>query len=259
MSISLFKQHIRAIPHLDARWWSFAICGALPHPIIVSYAELVALPADEVPCAIACSAGRGLLGAGVWRGVRIASLLDQVQTAPMVQYATVHSADGYSASYSLDRFRSCWLVYGLNGAPLPPEHGYPVRLIAPGCAGYKMPKWALRADLTTAHHPGFWEGRGASLAGEPTPQITVDEARRQRHGSIRLSGMAYGGAADAHITISIDGGASMPTTMDAPRSDGVIGWHFEWTPPYAGDFLAELRWGAPDSLFSAIVRVQEEL
>jgi DMSO/TMAO reductase YedYZ molybdopterin-dependent catalytic subunit len=255
----LFVQHIRAIPTIDVRYWSFALSGMVRTPLILSYAELIALPARDYPCAIACTAGNGLYGAAQWRGVAVADLLSHIEIDPRVAYATAYSADGYSAHYPLSALQDAMLITHLDGTILPPEHGYPVRLMLHGRAGYKMPKWIMRIDLTAAPTDGFWESRGESSEGYSPAIAVVRGAQMQPDGVLLLSGEAN----TTSIQIRIDGGDWQPLdpTAITRQSAHHVEWRARWQAPYPGDFVIETRHHAPSQAgnpTSTIIRVPPE-
>jgi hypothetical protein len=254
MSKSFFVQHIRAVPQLNADHWSFCISDGIHIPLIMSYRELLALPAIAFEAAFACGAGGGLIGTAAWRGVRLSGLLERFDSRN--PYATAYSADGYSASYPLDVIERAYLVYEIDGAPLSPEHGFPARLIVPGCAGYKMPKWVQRIDLTAQHEPGFWEQRGASLHGAGQPDASLIGAIWQGDGLIRLHGMAINASgAEMALEIRFDGGAWLRVETGVSAENRAREWQYAWRPPYAGDFLVELRVDSGEPQLRTIVRV----
>jgi hypothetical protein len=253
-----FVQHIRAVPQLDADQWSFCISDGVHTPLILSYRELIDLPAEQFEAAFACSAGGGLIGSAVWRGAALSDLLQRFAPAP--PYAAAYSADGYSASYPFAVIERAYLVYEMDGAPLRPEHGFPARLIVPGCAGFKMPKWVQRIDLTAEHVPGFWEGRGAALDGAGHADANLLGAESLGGGLIRLHGMAISAAGDGTaLEIRFDGGEWHPVACRHSGGWSAFEWQYAWQPAYAGDFLIELRINASEPRHKVIVRVPAEV
>jgi hypothetical protein len=250
----LFKQHIRAIPSINSAYWSFAISGRVQRPLILSYADLLAYPAEDVPCALVCIGGSGLLGEALWRGVRLGSLLAEVEIAPDAHFASAHSADGYHAGCSLDLLRQAWLITHMDGAPLPPEHGFPARLLLPGHAGHHMPKWILRIDLANVPQPSFWQ----VAEDRPLVSVVLRRAEMRRDGIVRLSGHAYAPRTLIELAIQFDDGAPHPVETLPATAGGMIPWQFAWTPPYPGDF--HIRLSAPHARhYAAILRVPAEL
>jgi len=225
----LFVQHIRSIPTIDVRYWSFALSGMVRTPLILSYNELLAFPAEIYLSTIACVSGNGLFGTANWRGVRVDDLLHKLEIDPVVNYATAYSIDGYSATYTLDMLRRALLITHMNDAILPVEHGFPARLIIHGSAGYKMPKWVNRIDLTAEPVLGFWEQRGASLEGGIPAVVSLDSAQMQPDQTVVLRGEAN----SIFIQIRIDGGAwiALGAAEIVRKSSHLVKWQMSWIPP----------------------------
>jgi hypothetical protein len=245
---TLFQQRIGALPTIHADYWSFSIGGAVQHPLILSYTDVLALPHVEFTCALACAAHKPdsvpLIGQARWRGVPMQALLDEVTIVPEAQHAHITAADGFSSSLPLDLLAQTLLVTAMDGAPLPLEHGAPARLILPGHAGYKMPKWVQRISLSADPQPGFWEARGWSQTGA-APLIAYFSAPQHLQpvsGTVTLAGKAYAGSrAVTCVEISVDGGPWMPVEVAPSVPFCQTTWQIEWTPPGPGDYLLRVR------------------
>ncbi|MEO8397871.1 MAG: molybdopterin-dependent oxidoreductase, partial [Chloroflexota bacterium] len=218
----LYQQSIGSLPQIHLDHWSFAIIGGVRHPLILSYGDLLSFPTQTIRTAIACagvSQDRPLIGEAVWCGVPLQSLLDELDIASEMRFARIHAADGYTAVLPLDRLARTLIAYEMDGAALPPEHGYPARLIAPGLFGYKMPKWIERIELSATSDGGFWESRGFSLDGEASPKVAILSHDSNPNGSITLRGIAYSGIRPLRVLwVSINNNDPMPVpfTQDDP-------------------------------------------
>lgn len=241
----LFQQHIRTIPSLNPAYWSFAIIGRLRRPFILSFDDLRQFPAQSQRSVIACvatSSHRPLLGEALWRGVPMSALLAEIDLDPAARFARVHAADGYTTVLPLDALANTLLAYEMDGAPLPSEHGFPARLIAPGLHGYKMPKWVERIELTDTPDGGFWESRGWSLHGAADVKAAFLSHEHHTDGSLTLSGVAYSGAQPvASVSVSIDGGDWMPVSFTQDDPHALARWQVDWTPSGLGDYHARVR------------------
>lgn len=251
----LFQQYISTIPQINVSFWSFAITGAVRRPLILSFDDLRQFPTETLRCAIACagtSRSRPLIGEALWRGVPLRALLDEVTPNAGVQYARIHAADRYTTVLPREQLADTLLVYAMDDAPLPPAHGFPARLIAPGLHGYKMPKWIERIELTESPEGGFWEARGWSLDGVAGIRTAILNHEQADDGSITLSGIAYAGARRiASVRVSIDGGDSMPVPFIQDDPFALAHWQTEWTPPGIGDYRVEVCAYAVNLLKSA--------
>jgi DMSO/TMAO reductase YedYZ molybdopterin-dependent catalytic subunit len=215
----------------------------------LSFDDLREFPTRTRRCAIACagtSRDRPLIGEAVWRGVALSALLDELDTDSSARFARIHAADGYTTVLSLDALARSLVVYEMDGAPLPPEHGFPARLIAPGLYGYKMPKWIERVELTDTPDGGFWESRGWSLDGAAGARAAILSHSPNTDGSITLAGIAYGGGRRiASVRVNVDEGDWMPARFAQDDPFALAHWQTEWTPPDAphsvGDYRISVR------------------
>jgi len=138
---------------------------------------------------------------------------------------------------ALDRLAKTLLAFEMDGDPLPLEHGYPARLVAPGLFGYKMPKWIERIDLRESSDGGFWESRGFSLDGDAAVKVAILSHDKAANGMITLSGIASGGNKPLRsLWISIDNGDAMHVPFTQENPFALAHWQIDWTPPGIGDY-----------------------
>jgi DMSO/TMAO reductase YedYZ molybdopterin-dependent catalytic subunit len=144
------------------------------------------------------------------------------------------------------------LVWAMNGAPLPPQHGAPVRLVVPGWYGMAQVKWLTRIDVLTEPFTGFQNTTAYRLKvdidedGEPvtrilprsllTPPGWPDFMTRERYarpGPVTLTGRAWSGRAPVtQVEVSTDGGLTWaPAVLAPPDAEHPFTWRawtFEW-------------------------------
>lgn len=238
-----FHQHIRRIPPIHPAYWSFTIAGMGERPLILSYEEVLALPAVDVTCTLMCSGnGSPRTATATWRGVPIKTLLDRLNIP--AQHARFVSADGYSTGLPLDKLTNALLVYAINGEALSHEHGFPARLVVPGLYGYKMPKWITRMELTDTPAVGFWEARGWSADGaaQTTVAILSPHHREAVSGVVTIRGTAFAGEQDiSHIEVNIDNGPWMSVPFTPGARYCLTEWQIDWSPPAPGDYHIQVR------------------
>jgi DMSO/TMAO reductase YedYZ molybdopterin-dependent catalytic subunit len=261
-----FRQQIGQSVEIDPLYWSIRLHGLVQMPLALTLGELKALSATEVSCTIACdgiAARNSLIGHGLWRGVPIRDLLEQVGLLPQALYAYISAADGYTTSLPVDALAQAVLAYEFNGDVLPRDHGYPARLIAPGSYGYKMPKWIRHIEFTRSPPIGFWESRGAAMSGqvEPLAMIFRPHHLQSVRGKVSIGGIAFAGMRDiVAVEISIDDAAWMPVAFDPAQSFSWTPWQIEWNPPAPGDYSIQVRvntsMGTSDVLHSVVIRVE---
>ncbi|HXO06507.1 MAG TPA: sulfite oxidase-like oxidoreductase [Solirubrobacteraceae bacterium] len=153
-------------PHTPLPQWSFTVDGAVAEPASWTWEEFLELPAETVTTDIHCVTKWSKLDTA-WRGVRVQTLLDRIETA--AGYVTAWSDGGYTTNLRLDDVVDgrAWVAYMYDGEPLESEHGGPARLLVPHLYFWKSAKWARGLTLTDADEPGFWENYGYHNHGDP--------------------------------------------------------------------------------------------
>ncbi len=161
-------EQLRALPvfplpeHLpDTTAWRLTIDGAVRNPVQLDLQSIQALPNEVLDAPFRCEDGREVENLR-WRGVALARLLTDASPEPGARFVAVH-AGNFIAVLSLDdvRRQSALLAWELNGAPLPVEHGGPLRLVMPGAVCYESVKWVQRLELRTT--PGKATARYIAL------------------------------------------------------------------------------------------------
>jgi DMSO/TMAO reductase YedYZ molybdopterin-dependent catalytic subunit len=131
-----------------------------------SWPELLALPSETLTVDLHCVTKWSKLGTP-WRGVRVETLLEDVETA--ADFVLAHSYGGYTTNMPLEDLLDgqAWIVYEYDGAPVPAEHGGPARLLVPHLYLWKSAKWVRELQLLLQDEPGFWETAGYHNYGDP--------------------------------------------------------------------------------------------
>jgi hypothetical protein len=97
----------------------------------------------------------------------------------------------------------------MNGEPLTPEHGFPVRLLVPGIYGMKDVKWITRIEAVDTDIKGYWQRRGWDDRAEYKTMSRIDAPDSRVNGETTIAGMAFAGDRGvSKIEVSTDGGAS---------------------------------------------------
>ncbi len=106
-----------------------------------------------------------------WEGVSIDTLLGAAGFGDDIdeRFVVAFSDGGYTTNLPLADVTNgkAWVAFGYDGAPLPPEHGGPARLLVPHLYFWKSAKWVRGLRLTRADAPGFWEQLGYHNRGDP--------------------------------------------------------------------------------------------
>jgi len=155
-----------ATPRVDTETWEFTIRtdGGGVHSW--SWAEMMALPIENISTDIHCVTHWSRLGTN-WRGVSLDRLFDGVDTK--AEFVMAHSYGGYTTNIPLAELLGgrAWVAFEADGAPLAPAHGGPARLLVPGLYFWKSAKWVRGLTMQPTNDPGFWEQAGYNLHGDP--------------------------------------------------------------------------------------------
>jgi DMSO/TMAO reductase YedYZ molybdopterin-dependent catalytic subunit len=156
------------VPKTDLAKWSFRLFGLVAAERKLSWKELQALPRVKLLADIHCVTGWSMLDTN-WEGVPASELQRLVKIKPEARFALVHSADGYTANLSLSELFAPDVIFAFNleGRPLSPEYGYPLRLLVPRLYLWKSAKWATGVEFISENRRGYWEARGYHLHGDP--------------------------------------------------------------------------------------------
>jgi DMSO/TMAO reductase YedYZ molybdopterin-dependent catalytic subunit len=162
--------HVGDVPTFapDGSDWSLQIGGLVDAPRAFSWAELMALPANEIVTDIHCVTKWSKFDMA-WRGARVTDVLALAGVRADATHLIGHAEYGYTANVPLaDATRdNCLVAYGYDGTDIEPVHGGPVRLLIPHLYFWKSPKWLRGIELTTRDRPGFWEQNGYHMYGDP--------------------------------------------------------------------------------------------
>jgi DMSO/TMAO reductase YedYZ molybdopterin-dependent catalytic subunit len=255
-------------PTVDAASYRLRIGGFVDKPMELTLAQLTARRdrRDEA-VTLECSGNStrpqrmcGLLSNGVWTGVGLKSLLEECGVKPEAREVLFLGLDmerekkfqagnrEYEAPHGraihlLDALHpDTMLAFALNGQPIRPDQGYPVRLLVPGWYGMTQVKWLGRIELLDRRYEGQHQVRNyLSLRSIQTPdgpmwidtsisrnrlKSIVARVTRRRHDGqwmYRVAGPAWGGQTPiAKVEVQVDGGEWQPATLDARRAK--YGW-----------------------------------
>jgi DMSO/TMAO reductase YedYZ molybdopterin-dependent catalytic subunit len=246
----LYIQNYDRTPQVDASAWRLHVHGLVDHEATLSLDDIRAFPKTESLRTLECignPVGGPLIGNIVWAGMEAAALWEQVGIRPGVLRARFEAEDDYTTSVDLKWITQpgVLLVYELNGQPLPPEHGFPLRILMPGLYGQKMPKWIREIEFIDGPHLGFWESRGWSdVASVQTNSIIrqPENLARVDVGNVPVYGVAFAGLRTiARVEVRIEDGDWMEAELlQDPSSLVWTQWSFVW-PSTAGSHKVSVR------------------
>jgi cytochrome b561 len=136
---------------IDVQRWRLSVSGAVATPRDFSYEELAA-GGDELEATLDCTGG--FYSTQRWRGIRIGRLLDQANLHKDAQYVSFISVTSYRWSLPLEEARTALLATHIDEEPLSREHGFPLRLVAPGRRGFEWVKWINQIEVLTEPDAG---------------------------------------------------------------------------------------------------------
>jgi DMSO/TMAO reductase YedYZ molybdopterin-dependent catalytic subunit len=265
------------IPVLDPATWRLRVGGLVGTPAELDLATLRAMPARKVRVTLEC-AGNGrarmhprpvsqpwlveAVGTAEWTGVPLRDVLAVAGVDPAAVEVVFTGADhGIERGVEQDYQRSLstgdalgvdvLLAYAMNGEPLPPQHGYPLRLVVPGWYGMAHVKWLTGIELVAQPFTGFQQAIAYRLRQEPAdPGDPVDRiaprallvppgfpdfmsrTRIVRPGPVPLQGRAWSGRAPVvRVEVTADGGRTWAETTMEPDTGHRWAWRrftHEW-------------------------------
>ncbi|MGX5717616.1 molybdopterin-dependent oxidoreductase [Arthrobacter sp. MAHUQ-56] len=191
-----------SVPSVNPAQWTLKVTGMVDREVELNFAELLAKPLVERHITIACvsnAVGGNLIGNARWLGWPVRELLAQARPRQGADMVLSRSADGWTAGTPLEVLtdtRDALLAVGMNGEPLPLEHGFPVRLVVPGLYGYvSATKWVTEVKVTRfADDAGYWTPRGWSERGPIKTSSRIDVPRSGRpvsSGTVVFAGVAW--------------------------------------------------------------------
>jgi DMSO/TMAO reductase YedYZ molybdopterin-dependent catalytic subunit len=242
------------VPSIDVSQWRLKITGMVEKPMEVTFDELMALPLIETYVTLLCvsnEVGGSLAGNAKWLGYPISELLDRARPLAGADVVLSTSQDGWTATTPLDVLRdpgrTSILAVGMNGEPLPLEHGFPVRMVVPGLYGYvSATKWVVELRVSTfQEETAYWTDRGWSATGPIKTSSRIDVPRpsaQLKQGTVAIAGVAWAQHTGIErVEIRVDEGEWTGTTLaEAISADTWRQWAYEWdaTP---GDHSIEAR------------------
>jgi DMSO/TMAO reductase YedYZ molybdopterin-dependent catalytic subunit len=269
------------VPVVDAAAWRLTVRGE--SELELSLDDLRARPALEQAVTMECAGnGRARLqprpvsqpwlleavGTARWRGTPLAPLLEEAGAGSAVEVLFTGLDRGveggeeqeFQRALSLEEARrdEVLLAYEMNGAPLPPQHGFPLRLVVPGWYGMTNVKWLSRIELLDEPFDGYQQAWGYRLRqteedeGVPLermhprslfvppgiPEFMTRE-RTVAAGEVVLEGRAWSGLAPIEsVEVSTDGGEAWSPAELEPEGERWAwrGWSFRWAAE-PGDYV----------------------
>jgi DMSO/TMAO reductase YedYZ molybdopterin-dependent catalytic subunit len=228
------------VPRVSIDSWDLRVTGMVGRKLRLSYADLVSRDVVEADITLTCvsnEVGGKLIGNARWLGVRLDDLLDEAEVDPAADQIVGRSVDGYTCGFPVAALdgRNALIAIGMNGEPLPLEHGYPARLIVPGLYGYvSATKWLTEIELTTFDEfDQYWVRRGWVDDAPIKVQSRIDTPKglsKVAAGTVAIGGVAWAQTRGIEgVDVQIDDGAWTPARLAAEQStDTWRQWSLAW-------------------------------
>jgi DMSO/TMAO reductase YedYZ molybdopterin-dependent catalytic subunit len=274
------------VPFADAGSWRLEVGGAVARPFELTMDEIRGLPAQTLAVTMEC-AGNGrarlrprplsnpwlyeAIGTAEWTGTPLWPLLERAGLNDDALEIVFTGADhGFQGEIEHDYQRSLaiaevqrpevMLVYAMNGRPLEPQHGFPLRLIVPGWYGMTSVKWLRSIEAVTQPFTGYQQTpayhftRDADDPGEPVQRIrpralmvppgAPDYFTRHRTtdaGKIEIVGRAWSGAGEiTRVEVGVDGSWSEARLGQSVGPFAWRSWSYAWDA-VAGEHMLSCR------------------
>jgi DMSO/TMAO reductase YedYZ molybdopterin-dependent catalytic subunit len=248
-------------PRVDPSQWRLKIHGQVKNSLELNFAEIKALPPVNETLTLECIGNPPngtLIGNAKWTGPKLDALLKRARPLSKGVYAKLRAADGYTTGIPIDELmrRENFLPYLMNGVPLPPEHGYPLRIFIPGKYGMKQPKWLTEIEFVDKEFTGYWEARGWTnsawrkvnsgffypRANYSLLDVVAPEAKVRA--PVEMVGWALAGPSGIRrVDVSTDDGQTWNAAeLNVNRSPYIWTiWKYRFAPPERGRYHVRVR------------------
>lgn len=239
-------------PSVDPDTWRLVIDGMVDQRVELTFDDLVGMGLDEYAITLTCvsnEVGGELLGNATWLGVPIREVLKLAGPKSGADMVLSRSVDGFTASTPLESLTDdgldAILAVGMNGEPLPLEHGFPVRMVVPGLYGYvSATKWLSELKVTTFDaDEAYWTPRGYSAKAPIKFSSRLDTPRTGEAipaGRTPIAGVAWAQTVGIdRVEVSIDDGDWQPATLSTPiNADTWVQWFVDWDATVGTHYVA---------------------
>ena len=221
-----------SVPSLDPAQWSLRIHGMVEREVVIGYDELLSMPLIERYVTLACvsnSVGGDLVGNARWTGTLLRPLLDRAAVLPGATQLVGRSFDGWTAGFPTAHLdgegAEALVAVGMNGQALPPQHGFPARLVVPGLYGYvSATKWLTEIELTTLDaFDAYWVPLGWAKEAPILTQSRIDVPRAGAAlaaGRMEVAGVAWAPARGvSRVEVQLDDGPWQVAELSLAMSD----------------------------------------
>ncbi|WP_163792639.1 molybdopterin-dependent oxidoreductase [Mycobacterium stomatepiae] len=243
-----------SVPQLSHGDWRLRIHGMVNRDATYGFDDLAHFEVVETVATLTCVSnpvGGKLLSTGIWTGYRVADLLAAAGVHADSDMVLSTSIDGFTAGTpvaALTDGREALLAVGLNGQPLPIEHGYPARLVVPGLYGYvSATKWVVDLELTRFDKAkAYWTRFGWAAQAPIKTESRIDvpkDGQELPGGPVVFGGVAWAQNRGVRaVEVRIDDGGWQPAELGASYSGATWRlWSFPWQAKTPGKHTITVR------------------
>ena len=229
------------LPRVTTGEWRLNVHGLVDSPFELTWSQLLAMPQVERWLTLTCvsnEVGGNLVGNAAWQGVRVADVLARAKPQAGADCVLSTSHDSFTATTPLDVLtdgRDALLAIGMNGQPLPVEHGFPVRLVVPGLYGYvSATKWVVDLRVTKfSDVTAYWTERGWAPRGPIKTSSRIDTPGYEvavGPGTVPVAGVAWAQHRGiSGVQVQVDQGPWRDATLAGTASqDTWRQWVYRW-------------------------------
>jgi DMSO/TMAO reductase YedYZ molybdopterin-dependent catalytic subunit len=243
-----------SVPQLSHGDWRLRIHGMVDREATYSFDDLANFEVVEMVTTLTCVSnpvGGKLISTGIWTGYRVADLLAAARVHTDADMVLSTSIDGFTAGTpvaALTDGRAALLAVGLNGQPLPIEHGYPARLVVPGLYGYvSATKWVVDLELTRFDRAkAYWTRQGWAAQAPIKTESRIDVPRGGQR--VPMGPVVFGGVAWAQnrgvraVEVRVGDDEWRPAELGASYSNETWRlWSFPWQAKTPGKQTISVR------------------
>jgi DMSO/TMAO reductase YedYZ molybdopterin-dependent catalytic subunit len=234
-----------SVPRVNLEEWTLSLTGLVERPYTIDFADLLGMEMVERDITLSCVSnpvGGDLVGNARWLGVPLVEILDRAAVAPEAEQIVGRSVDGFTVGFPVEAAydgREALIAVGMNGEPLPFEHGFPARLVVAGLYGYvSATKWLSEIELTTWEgFDAYWVPRGWAKEAPVKTQSRIDtptDGSRVTAGAVTVAGVAWAptrGIAKVEVQLGVDGEWREAELSEPLSENAWVQWRVDWEAP----------------------------
>ena len=241
------------VPQIRTGEWSLRIHGMVDKELHLTYEDLLRRSVVEEDITLTCvsnTVGGSLLGTARWLGVPLRELLDEAGVQSGANQLVGRSSDGWTSGLPIDAIdgRPALVAIGMNGEPLPLEHGFPARVVVSGLYGYvSATKWVTELEVTTFDaFDAYWATRGWDQQAPIKTMSRIDTPRtlaKVKPGTVAIGGVAWAQTVGiSKVEVKIDGGEFAEATLaDQQNVNTWRLWSLQWQDATPGRHRITVR------------------